>query len=139
MVILDTNVISEIMRPEAAPPVAEWLAFHPVDKVYTTAICQAEILFGLAVMPMGRRRVTLEEQARAIFLKDFDGRVLSFDSRAAIAYASVMAVRQGLGRPGSRTDMMIAAIALSRDAAIVTRNVRDFTDCGVVVINPWNP
>lgn len=137
MVILDTNVISEVMRPNAAPLVSGWLASRGSDEIFTTTICQAEILAGIAVMPRGRRRLGLEERARAIFLDDFDGRVLAFDSVAALAYAEIVALRLRLGRPASRTDMMIAAIALSLDAAIVTRNVRDFTNCGLTVINPW--
>lgn len=139
MLVLDTNVLSEVMRPGWEPRVSGWMASQPVREMFTTSVCQAEILAGLAVMQVGQRRAKLQNQAREIFLNDFDGRILPFDSRAAIAYADVFAARRRVGRIPSRTDMMIAAIALSRDAVIVTRNVADFTDCGVRIVNPWDP
>ena len=138
MFILDTNVLSEMMRPEPNPSVWDWLSGTQATDLFTTAICQAEILAGLAVMANRKRRAGLETLARSIFLDDFDGRLLPFDSAAAAAYAEIFAAcRTARGMP-SLPDRLIAAIALSRHASVVTRNVKDFARCGVPIINPWD-
>ena len=110
---------------------------RPDDLLFTTAVCQAEILSGLAVLPQGRRRSELEAAAWAMFLEDFGGRVLPFDTVAAEGYAEIYARRRRAGRPGATADLMIAAIARVHGASVVTRNVADFDACGVAVLNPW--
>jgi predicted nucleic acid-binding protein len=137
MFVLDTNVLSAIMGARPAPEVAAWIAAQPDDALFTTTICQAEILSGLAMMPEGRRRSALETAARAIFTDDFGGRVLPFDTAAAEAYAGIFAARRRAGRPATPLDLMIAAVARARGASVVTRDVGGFADCGVPVIDPW--
>jgi predicted nucleic acid-binding protein len=138
MLVLDTNMLSEIMRPEPERKVADWIVRQQSDELFTAAVCQAEILSGLAIMPNGRRRTELEEAARAMFTDDFDGRVLPFDVEAASAYAEVLAARRKAGRPSGTIDLMLAAIARVRGASVVTRNVTDFEGVGVAIINPWD-
>ncbi|MBN8897688.1 MAG: type II toxin-antitoxin system VapC family toxin [Rhodospirillales bacterium] len=138
MLVLDTNMLSEIMRPEPERKVADWIVRQQSEELFTAAVCQAEILSGLAVMPSGRRRTELEEAARAMFTDDFDGRVLPFDIEAASAYAKVFAARRNAGRPSGTIDLMLAAIARARGASVVTRNVADFEGVGVAIINPWD-
>jgi predicted nucleic acid-binding protein len=119
--------------------VAAWIAGQPEDALFTTTICQAEILAGLAVMPEGRRRVALETAARAIFADDFNGRVLPFDAAAAAAYADIFAARRRAGRPTAPLDLMIAAVARASGAGVVTRNIGGFENCGVPLADPWQP
>lgn len=136
MFLLDTNVLSAMMDDVPAV-VAEWLNGTPQRFVYTASICQAEILAGITALPDGRRRNRLETTAQAMFGEDFNDKIWSFDSAAAEAYAEIFAARRRGGRHTKPTDLMIAAIALSRNAAVVTRNVGDFDGCGVAVVNPW--
>lgn len=138
MLMLDTNMLSEIMRPEPERKIADWIVRQPSDELFTAAVCQAEILSGLGVMPSGRRRAELEEAARSMFADDFEGRVLPFDTEAAAAYAEVFAIRRKAGRPSGTIDLMLAAIARVRGASVVTRNVADFEGVGVAIINPWD-
>lgn len=138
MLMLDTNMLSEIMRSEPSRKVADWIVRQPSDELFTAAVCQAEILSGLAVMPSGRRRAELEDAARAMFANDFDERVLPFDAEAAAAYAEMFAARRKAGRPSGTIDLMLAAIARIRGASVVTRNVPDFEGIGVAIINPWD-
>jgi predicted nucleic acid-binding protein len=138
MLMLDTNMLSEIMRSEPEQKVVDWIVRQPSDELFTAAVCQAEILSGLAVMPSGRRRAELEEAARSMFADDFDGRVLPFDAEAASAYAEVFAARRKAGRPSGTIDLMLAAIARARGASVVTRNVADFEGVGVPIVNPWD-
>jgi hypothetical protein len=137
MIVLDTNVLSETLRPRPADSVKQWMAAQAAALLYTTAISQAEILYGVALLPAGRRKLTLQEMAEAIFGQAFLGRVLPFDSAAAISFAQIAAMRRRSGRPISEADAQIAAIAHSRGAAIATRNVGDFENCGIEVISPW--
>jgi hypothetical protein len=137
MFLLDTNVLSEMMRDKPSPAVAAWVSGQAIDTLFTASVCQAEVLAGIALMPEGRRQFALETLATEMFREDFDGRVLPFDSDAAVAYAVILAASQRAGRPVATADMMIAAIARSRGANVVTRNVRDFQACGVAIINPW--
>jgi len=137
MFLLDTNVLLAMMSATPTPEVAAWVSRQPVQRLFTAAVCQAEILAGLAIMSDGRRRFDLETAARAMFLEDFDGRILPFDSTAAAAYADMFAARRRLGRPGATVDLMIAAVARSQRVSVVTRNVADFADCGVAVVDPW--
>jgi hypothetical protein len=139
MFLLDTNVLSAMMNATPVVEVRGWMSRQLAESLFTASVCQAEILSGLAVMPLGRRRLQLEASARAVFMEDFAGRVLPFDGQAAVAYAEIFATRRGMGRPVSAIDLMIASVARSRGLCVVTRNVADFSDCGVAVIDPWNP
>lgn len=138
MIVLDTNVLSELMRSAPAEIVMRWVAAQPLASLYTTSITQAEILHGIMLLPAGRRRNALETTAEAMFGEDFRGRVLPFGSKEAHPYARIAVERRRAGRPISNFDAQIAAIARSAGAAIATRNVADYDACGVEVINPWD-
>lgn len=137
MIVLDTNVLSELMRPEPATSVLRWVAARPATSLFTTTITQAELLYGLALLPEGRRRDALTLAMDAIFSEDLRDRILPFDSPAAMAFGPLVAARRSAGRPISQMDAQIAAIARSRDATVATRNVVDFEGCGVVVVDPF--
>jgi hypothetical protein len=137
MIILDTNVLSETMLPSPSPRVLEWLASQPVEELCTTAVTKAEILAGIARMPQGRRRRELQDQADGMFREDFDRGILSFDGAAAELYAEIMAARYAMGRVVGELDVEIAAIARLHNAILATRNIPDFEDCGVRLVNPW--
>jgi toxin FitB len=138
MFVLDTNVLSAMMGSRPTPEVAAWIAGQPENALYTTTICQAEILSGITVMPQGRRRLAVETAVRAIFTDDFGGRVLPFDTAAAAAFADIFAARRRAGRPTAPLDLMIAAVARAKGASVVTRDIGGFEDCGVPLIDPWN-
>lgn len=138
MIVLDTNVLSEMMRPEPAEAVRLWLARQPVAQVFTTAVTEAELLYGVALLPDGRRRDMLRDAVIALFAEDLAGRVLPFDSAAAAQYAALATGRRRSGRPIALADAQIAAIARSRGAAVATRNVADFEGCGIGTVDPWN-
>ncbi len=138
MYLLDTNVLSALMLHGRSPRVVRWVSGQPPARLFTAAICQGEILSGIAILPEGRRRAALAAAARAMFLEDFDGRVLPFDNDAAAAYADIFAGRRRAGRSTATADVMIAAVARCRGATMVTRNVADFEAAGVAVIDPWN-
>ena len=138
MIVLDTNVLSELMKARPVAKVVEWLAAQLVSSVHTTSITQAEILHGLLLLPQGRKRNNLEAAAQAMFEKDFGGRILPFGFDAAPLYARIAADRRKTGRPISQFDAQIAAIVRLSGAALATRNVADFQECGVTVINPWD-
>jgi len=138
MLVLDTNMLSAMMSVEPIRKVADWILDQPSEEMFTAAVCQAEILSGISILPNGRRRATLEEAARAMFADDFHGRVLPFDTEAAAAYAEVFANRRKAGRPAGTVDLMLAAIARVRGASVVTRNVADFEGVGLTIINPWD-
>ena len=137
MILLDTNVISELMRPSPDLAVESWVANHNVEKLFFSAVGEAELRYGVALMPIGRRQDRLVSEIEAMLREDFEGRVLPFDSAAAFAYAELASARRAAGRPVSIADCQIAAIARSRGLIMATRNVRDFTDLGVDVIDPW--
>ena len=137
MIVLDTNVLSEALRRAPDALVMAWLDAQPRSSLFTTAITRAEIFYGLGLLPDGSRRRELTRAVEAIFDEDFSGRILGLDSDAAAAYAEIAVARRNAGRPISQFDAMIAAVARSRGAALATRNVKDFTDCGVSVIDPW--
>jgi len=138
MIVLDTNVVSEILRPAAEPRVLEWLEEQPASSVFTTVVTQGEILYGIRLLPDGNRRTKLWMAAEEIFGTDFEGRVLSFDSESATHYAEIGSSRRTAGRPISQFDAIIAAITRSHGATLATRNVRDFEGCAIEVLNPWN-
>ena len=139
MIILDTNVLSELMRPTPAPAVVQWMAAQRAASLYTTSITQAEILHGLMLLPRGRRRAAFEAAATAMFTEDFGGRILGFGTDAAPRYAQIAVDRRRAGRPISHFDAQIAAIAQFTGATIATRNVADFSGCGVTFVDPWAP
>lgn len=138
MIILDSNVISEAMRNDPNPIVADWLREQPVEELVTTTINVAEIKFGFALLGWSRRRGELEMRFESLIARAIEGRILGFDALAADAFSELAAGRQRAGRRLAGFDGLIAAIALSRGASIATRDVRDFSDCGVPLINPWD-
>lgn len=138
MFILDTNVLSELIKPEPAIAVQNWLVRRVVEGLRTTAICQAEIMVGIALLPDGRRRRSLETAALHMFSQAFDAKILAFDPGSVSHFAEIVATRSRRGRRIEFPDAMIAAIARSHGAAIVTRNVNDFEDCGIEVLDPWS-
>lgn len=137
MIILDTNVLSEAMRATFDPAVKAWMEAQPRTRLFVTAISEAEIYYGLAALPVGKRRTQLAEAADAVF-REFDGRVLPFDRAAARAFGDICAARRKAGRPIGDLDAQIAAIARARDATVATRNVADFNGCGIDVVSPWD-
>ena len=138
MIILDTNVVSELMRPAPAPAVEAWVGGREAATLFFTALSEAELHYGVAIMPAGRRRDAIDAAIGSMLRDDFAGRILPFDSEAARAYAEIAAARRAAGRPISQVDGQIAAIARSRDMAVATRNTRDFADTGIDVIDPWS-
>jgi hypothetical protein len=138
MFLVDTNILSAMVSAALPPPLETWMAGTPLRFLFTSTICQAEMLAGIVALPEGRRRRDLAVAAHAMFEGSFAGRIWPFDTVAAEAYAEIFAGRRRAGRRAEPVDLMIAAIALSRDAAVVTRNVRDFDGCGITVVNPWN-
>ncbi|MBO1437384.1 type II toxin-antitoxin system VapC family toxin [Meiothermus sp. CFH 77666] len=138
MILLDTNVLSEFMRPQPSARVVAWLDEQPAAKVYTNAISRAEIELGLALMPESKRQEALRKAARAMFEEDFAGRCLPFDEGAARHYARIVSTRLKVGRPISVEDAQIAAIALKYKMHLATRNTADFEHIpGLEVVNPW--
>ncbi len=137
MIILDTNVVSELMRPVPDEAALRWLLTTPSEDLCTTTIAQAEILAGIALLPAGRRRDAFSLAAAEAFADFSAERILAFDELAATEYASIFAERRSSGRPMQPFDAQIAAIARSRGGVLATRNVRDFLDCGIALINPW--
>jgi len=138
MILLDTNVLSELMRPVPSPAVERWLSRQPVAGTFIAAITEAELRHGLALLPDGQRQRALVAQAEAMLAQDFAGRILPFDSPAAAAYARIAAARRRARRPISQADAQIAAIAACRGASVATRDVAAFVDCGINVVDPWN-
>lgn len=138
MIVLDTNVVSEVMRHDPRPEVMIWIDERPSRELFETAVTEAEILAGVALLPPGRRRRRLAEAAERTFSNLFPGRVLPFDSLAARAYSKIVASRRASGRPASLADSQIAAVARSRGMAVATRNVRDFEAMGIELFNPWS-
>ena len=139
MILLDTSVLSEFMRPRPAASVVSWLDEQPAGEVYTSAISRAEIALGLLLMPSGKRQAALSKAAEAMFNEDFAGRCLPFDEDAARHYARIVSARTHAGRPMSVEDAQIAAIALARRMPLATRNTSDFDLIdGLAVVNPWN-
>lgn len=137
MIVWDTNVVSELMRPEPHERVVGWTDRQPVSEVFITAITLAELWYGIGRLPTGRRRNELVEVFDDMLTEDFAGRVLAFDDVAAAHYADLVVERERRGRPISMADAQIAAICRSHGATIATRNVDDFANVGVDLVNPW--
>jgi hypothetical protein len=138
MIILDTNVLSELMRPSPSAHVVAWIAKQPATELFTTSITEAEIFYGIELLTKGKRREGLLAAAEAMFAVDLAGRVFGFESEAARVFSTIAAKRRALGRPMSHADAQIAAIARVRRAKLATRNIQDFEECGVDVVNPWS-
>lgn len=138
MILLDTNVVSELMKPAPAAEVIAWIGVQPIQGLFTTSITQAEILHGVLLLPSGKRREALQVAADAMFREDFGDRVLAFGADAALHYAQIAVDRRGAGAPISQFDAQIAAIARLFRATLATRNVTDFEGCGIDVVNPWS-
>ena len=138
MIVLDTNVISEVFNPAPSPMVLAWLQQQSEDAVFTTAITRGEMLFGAHILPKGRRKDALLSGLLRIFEARFPNRVLPYDDAAADAHAEIAAQRRALGRPSSQTDLMIAGIVRATGATLATRNVRDFEDCVIQLFDPWH-
>jgi predicted nucleic acid-binding protein len=138
VIVLDTNVVSELMRPSVAAPVRDWLASQPTASLWTTAITVAEIRYGLERLASGQRKDRLIGAADDIFAA-FSEFVLPFDAHAAARYAVIVADRERSGQPIDGFDAQIAAICRGRGAALATRNVKHFSDTGIEIIDPWQP
>ncbi|MGH8236646.1 MAG: type II toxin-antitoxin system VapC family toxin [Steroidobacteraceae bacterium] len=138
MIVLDTNVVSELMKPAPADRVMKWVGSQTASSLYTTSVTQAEILHGILLLPAGKRRKAFEEAAEAMFDEDFAGRILPFGSDAAPFYAEIAAERRRCGRPISQFDAQIAAISRATGAGLATRNVSDFDHCKIEVMDPWS-
>lgn len=137
MIIVDTNVVSELLRPTPEPRVEGWLAAQDGLDIYLTAISEAELRYGVAIIDNGKRRDGLADAIDRILRDDLAGRVLAFDCAAAEAYATIAASRRAAGLPIAQAHCQIAAIARTRGATVATRNTPDFEGCGVDLINPW--
>jgi predicted nucleic acid-binding protein len=137
VILVDTNVISELMRREPSPTVLAWFGAQDAAALYLSAVGEAELRRRAALLPAGPRRSRLIRAIDTMIEEDFAGRVLAFDSQAAVAFAAIFVDRRTAGRPISFPDCQIAATARARGAAIATRNVGDFQGCGVAVVDPW--
>lgn len=137
MIVLDTNVLSELMKECPEPRVFDWAQQQAAANLYTTSVTQAEILHGVLLLPAGKRRDATRHAAEEMFAHDFADRILPFDSGATSAYAEIAAHRRRSGRPLSQFDAQIAAIVRSRGADLATRNTEDFEGCGIKIHNPW--
>jgi predicted nucleic acid-binding protein len=136
-IILDTNIISELIQPNGSSNIRKWLTSQSGVSLYTTSITQAEILYGIQILPEGQRRKNLLDGALIVFEYYLSERILAFDQKAAELYSQIAAYRKQLGRPISQFDTQIAAICRVHQATLATRNIRDFLDCGINLINPW--
>lgn len=137
MILLDTNVVSEVMKPAPSGLVISWLNETPTADLFISSISMAELWYGLRALPDGQRREALASRLEQFIAQGFNQRTLDFDARAAQVYGEVMADRRRTGKPMSILDGQIAAIAKVHYVALATRNVRDFDGCGIEVVNPW--
>jgi len=138
VILLDTNVISALIRPEPDQAVLTWLDLQPPEPTWTTSISVYELRFGVELLANGRRRQLLEEALTKTLEEDFDGRVIPFDVAAAHAAGRIGAARRRLGRTIEVRDLQIAGIAIARNAKLATRNTRHFEGLGIDLIDPWN-
>lgn len=139
-ILLDTNVISELMRPQPEQAVMDWFAERTGDVFYISAITQAEIMLGISLLPAGKRRDSLASAAEGMFSQDFAGRCISFDAEAAVNYAAIVSARRKAGLTISTEDAQIAAIAMANGCRLATRNIKDFQEIkGLILYNPWQP
>ena len=139
MILLDTSIISELVRAAPDPAVVDFLRQQRPDTVYTAAVCAAEIRYGLVRMPAGRRRDDLRARMTALFAIAFQNEVLPFNSECAGLYGQIRAYREAAGKPITVEDAMIAATARAHGAVLATRNLADFEDTGIQPVSPWTP
>lgn len=139
MYVLDTNVASELMRPNPAASVAAWVAQHATHDLFLTSVSEAELHYGIAILPAGRRKLSLEASLIRLLKEGYDQRILPFDSQSATCYGEVASSRRAAGLPISEFDCQIASITRSHNAVLVTRNVSDFYETGIEIVNPWSP
>ena len=137
MILLDTNIVSAVMAPSPERPVVDWLNRQETVTLHLSTVTLAEIGYALWIMPDGKRRRALEDRFEKFVVEGFDHRILGFDTPAARLYGEVMGRRKALGRPLSILDGQIASIARANHFAIATRNVRDFEECGLDLVNPF--
>lgn len=139
MIILDTNIISELTRQAPEPRIVSWLDSLPAEEVGTTAVTAAELLYGVARMPAGRRKRELAAAVRGLLGDELRDRILPFDEHCASRYADIVCGRETVGRPIGVADAQIAAICRTAEATLATRNTDDFSGTGIELINPWKP
>ena len=137
MIVLDTNVISELACQVPDPGVISWLDSLDISDVATTAVTAAELRYGVARLPEGHRKRELTVVIRGILTEDFHGRVLPFDERASVRYADIVAGRERIGKPIGVADAQIAATCRDVGAILATRNTADFEETGIELIDPW--
>jgi len=137
MIVLDTNVLSELIRPQPQACVVDWLRQQTRATVFTTVITRAELFYGAFLLPEGRRKSEKIREIEAIFDEDMRAKVLSFDGVACMLYAHIASMRRKAGRTVGPFDTMIAAITQTHGATLATRNTKDFDDCGIRLVNPW--
>ena len=137
MIILDTNVLSALMRTDPDAAVVSWLDRQPADSIWVTSLTVFEVRFGLALLPRGRKRLGLEAAFEKVLVEDLENRVLDFDAPAAASAARLAADRKSAGRSADLRDTLIAGIAQARRATIATRNTRHFEGLDVPVVDPW--
>jgi toxin FitB len=137
VIVLDTNVISELMRQAPDELVVRWVDRFPYGEVFITAVTAAELLHGVARLPAGQRKNVLTIRVKDLLDEDFDEQILPFDHLAAAHYAQIAAAREHLGRPISMADAQIAATCLRYGGSLATRNTKDFADTGITVVDPW--
>lgn len=137
MIVLDTNVVSELMRPTPSTTMLQWLAAQPDAELHTTTITLAEVRYGIARLPEGRRKARMHQNAEEAFAM-FPEELLPFDVAAAEEYAKIVAARDQAGRPIDAFDAQIAAICRATGSRLATRNGKDFADIGLDVIDPWS-
>lgn len=138
MIVVDTNVISELMRPQPSTAVLQWFTEHSSSELFVTSITLAEIRYGLRVMPIGKRRVEMTSIFERYIYEAFDQHILDFTDNSAHIYAEIAGRRKEMGVPLSIADGQIASIALQESYALATRNIKDFQACGLELINPFD-
>jgi len=139
VIVLDTNVVSELVRPSPNRSVVEWVDEHDSSELVITALTAAELRAGVALLPEGRRKDELGMRIESLLVETFAGYVLAFDVGSSAYYAEVLAVRTRGGRPITTFDAQIAAVCRQYDSVLATRNTTDFTDTGIQLVNPWDP
>ena len=137
MILIDTNVVSELMRPEPSARVLQWLNLQPSREIWLCSVVAGELLFGLARLPEGARKQQLTRTLSLMLSEDFQDRVLAYDLEAAVVYADLVANRESQGKPISLADAQIASICVTHQASLATRNTKDFEGLGLTLINPW--
>ena len=138
MIVLDTNVLSETFKTSPAEAVQTWFARQDPQQLFLTSITQAELFYGLEILPSGKRRNALKQAIESVIFEEFAGHILPFDESAARLYPQIVAHRERQGRPISQFDAVIAAIAAQHKAVLATRDTGGFAECGVDLVNPWN-